>query len=108
MTHKHSQMMLNNILSSLFVLKKKIKVALGWQVDPSMGHIVSCKKLRDEGLHTFLGMVGYCVKDNGQDQFEFVHHNMSADDMNVGKMEYTKFGKVGLKNHVSLSHNNIL
>lgn len=26
-----------------------------------------CKMLRDEGLHTFLGMIGYCMKDNGEE-----------------------------------------
>ena len=39
--------------------------------------------------------------------FEFVHHNVSANDMS-GNMEHTKFGKVGLNNHVSLSHGNVL
>ena len=36
-----------------------------------MGHVVSCKRLRDEGLHTLLGMVGCCMKDNGKEHFEF-------------------------------------
>lgn len=40
--------------------------------------------------------------------FEFVHHNVLVDDMNDDKMEYMKFGKVGLNNHVSLLHSNIL
>jgi hypothetical protein len=71
-----------------------------------MGHVVSCKKLRDEGLHTFKGMIGYCMKNNREKHFEYVHHNV-ANDMN-GKMEYTKFGKVGLNNRVSLSHSNVL
>lgn len=53
-------------------------------------------------------MVGYCMKDNGQDHFEFVHYNVFAEDRSEGKMKYTKFGKVGLKKCVSLSHNNIL
>lgn len=51
-------------------------------------------KLRDYII--FLGMMGYCVKDNGEEHFEFVHHNVLADDMNGGKMEYAKFGKLGL------------
>lgn len=48
------------------------------------------------------------MKDNGEEHFEFVHRNVSAEDMNDGKMEYTKFGKVGLNNCVILSHSNIL
>ena len=80
---------------------------MGWDVSPPMGHVVSCKKLRDKGLHTFKGMIGYCMKNNGNKYFEFVHHNVSADDMN-GKMEHAKFRKVGLNDRVSLSHSNML
>jgi hypothetical protein len=64
---------------------------------------VSCKKLRDKGLHTFLGMVGYCLKDNCKEYFEFVHHSVSTEDVNDGKMKYDQFKKVGLNNCVSLS-----
>jgi hypothetical protein len=44
------------------------------------------------------------MMDNGKDHFDFVHHNVLAGDMNEGKLECTKFGKVGLNNRVSLSH----
>lgn len=57
---------------------------------------------------TFKGMIWYCMKDNGGEHFEFVHHNVSADVMNEGKLECAKFGKVGLNNRLSLSHSNIL
>ena len=73
--------------SSLHVSNKKIKVCLGWCENPLTLHVVSCNMLRD---------------------FEFVHHNVSVDDMNDKKLEYAKFGKVGLNNHTSLSHSNIL
>ena len=29
---------------------------------PPKGHVLSCKRLEHEGLHTFLGMVGYCME----------------------------------------------
>lgn len=101
-------MVVKGNFSSFHMLNKKIKVALGWHENPPIGHVVSCKKVRDEGLHTFLDMIGYCMKDNGKDRFEFVHHNVLGDDMNEGNMEYAKIGKISLKNHVSLSHGNIL
>ena len=41
-----------------------------------MAQVVSCKRLRDEGLHTFLGIVEYYMTDNGEKHFEFVHHNV--------------------------------
>ena len=37
-----------------------------------------------------------------------MHQNVSVDDMNEGKIEYAKFGKVGLNNCVSSPHHNIL
>jgi hypothetical protein len=45
--------------NSLLVLNRKIKVCMGWDVSPPMGHVVSCKKLRDKGLNTFKGIIGY-------------------------------------------------
>lgn len=89
------------------MLNKKTKAAFGWLKNPPMGHAMSCKKVRDEEFHTFLDMVGHCM-ENGEDHLEFVNHNVLGDDMNEGKMEYVKSSKVGMKNHVSLSHNNIL
>lgn len=62
-----------------------------------------CKKLRDEGLHTFKDIVGYCMKDNGEDRFKFVHHNVSACDMNEGKLECANVGENWLEqSHVSI------
>ena len=51
--------------------------------------------MRDEGLRTFKCMTRYCMKDNGEEHFEFVHYNASMEDMNEGKLEYVKCGKVG-------------
>jgi hypothetical protein len=54
-------------LSGLLVLNNTIKVALGWAANPPTCHEASCKKLRDESLHNFLGLVGYCMMDIGED-----------------------------------------
>lgn len=64
--------------------------------------------LRVKGSHTLLAMDGYYMKDNGEECFEFVHHNVSSNDMSEGKTECAKFGKVGLQNYVNLSHSNIM
>lgn len=37
---------------------------------------------------------GYYMKDNPGDHFEFMHHNVITNDMNVGKMGYAKFRKL--------------
>ena len=49
---------------SLPMLNKNMRVCLGLDESPLTRHVVSCKKLRDEGLHTFKGMIGYCMHDN--------------------------------------------
>lgn len=41
--------------SRLPILHKKIKVCLSWDVSSRLGHVVFCKKLRDEDLHSFKG-----------------------------------------------------
>lgn len=49
LTHNHIQMVGKSNLSGLPILHKKMKVALGWDQAPLTGHIVFCKKFRDEG-----------------------------------------------------------
>lgn len=99
--------MVKGIFNSPPVFNKKIKVCLRWHENPPTFYVVSCKKLRDEGLHTFLGMVGYCMKENGEEHFEFMRHCV-GNDMNKGKTEYANFKKVDLNNCVSLSYSNII
>ena len=106
--HNHFQMVVKRIFSSLRVLNKKIKVCLARGGSPPVGHALSCKRLRDGGLHTFLGMVGYCMKDKGEEHFEFVHRTISMEDMNEGKLEYAKFRKFGLNSCETPYHRNIL
>jgi hypothetical protein len=57
-THKYFQRNLKGNFSSLIVLKKKIKVCLRWDESPCTSHVVSCKRLRDEGLQTFKRWLG--------------------------------------------------
>ena len=44
----------------------------------------------------------------GRSILSFVHHMVLAKDMNDGKLEYAKLGKIGLNNCVNLWHSNIL
>lgn len=81
---------------------------MGWDESPPTNHVGSCKRLKDEGLCTFKGMVGYFMQDKGEEHFKIVNHNVSTNDANEGKMQYAKYGKVGLNNSVCLSHSNIL
>ena len=87
LTHKHFQIMVvKRNSTSLPMFKKKFKACLGWDESPPMGHVVSCKTLRNEGLHIFRDIIMHCMKDNGEKHFEFVH--VLAKDMNDGTVEY--------------------
>jgi hypothetical protein len=35
-------------------------------------HVVHCKQFQNIGLHTFVGMVGYCMKDIDENHFQFI------------------------------------
>jgi hypothetical protein len=35
-------------------------------------HVVHCKEFQNIGLHTFVGMVGYCMKDIDENHFQFI------------------------------------
>lgn len=70
-------------------------------MSPPTGHVLSCKRSSHEGLHVFSGMVV-------EYHFKFVHHKFFVDDMNECKLEYVKFGKVRLNNHVTLCDSNML
>lgn len=46
------------------------------------------KKLTNEGLHIFASMVGYCLRDDGEDHFEFMHYNVTNEETNDIKLEH--------------------
>lgn len=79
---------------------------MGLDENPSKGHVVSYKNLGDEEFHTFLGMAGDCMKDNGKGRFELCI-TMSLDVMIKKKLTYIKFDMVGFKYHVNLAHSDI-
>ena len=49
--------MVKGDLNNLLVLNDKIQICLGGDMNPPIGHVMAGKKLRDKGLHIFLGMV---------------------------------------------------
>jgi hypothetical protein len=57
-----------------------------------LGHHVHCKVLKGVGMHTYIGMIGYCLKDQGEYHFHFCHMNVSAQEMQEKVNEYVKYG----------------
>ena len=66
-----------------------------------------CKALTCIALHTFLGTVGYVIKDEGTPHFRLISHNVSQQQLEEGKLEYIKHGKGDLKGKVFLDMRNL-
>ena len=60
-------------------------------------------KTQRVGLHTYVGMIGYCVKDKGQQHFDVVHNNITQAELEVGIEEYMKYGTIFANNKVVLT-----
>ncbi len=53
-------------------------------------------------------MIGYCLKDQGEEHFQFCHRNVSLEQMQEGVDEYVKYGACFCKNKIYLTQNNIM
>jgi len=40
-----------------------------------------------QGGQTFVGMIGYCTKDSGKSHYQIRSHNISPDQLNLGRQE---------------------
>jgi len=68
--------------------------------------MVICKKLTNKGLHTFHGMLGYCMKDAQQDHFQTIDHNISAEDITLGLEHLALHGQEECKTWIMLTQRN--
>ncbi len=85
LSHLHMQMVVKLHIWSLKMLNKVLKKWLGWDDSKkaSNGHVVHYKQLWNIGFHIFVGMVRYYMKDIDENHFQFVHHNVSVEMMEV-------------------------
>ena len=61
--HLHFQMVVRIEARNLPIVSKLLKEYLGGDLAKPTSRVVICKKLRNRGLHTFHGMLWYCMKD---------------------------------------------
>lgn len=66
-----------------------------------------CKVLTNKQLHTFRGMVGYCLKDIGLEHFQCAMYNISNDDIIERKTLHVIYGCSDLKQRVVLTNKNV-
>ncbi|KAL2633809.1 hypothetical protein R1flu_005288 [Riccia fluitans] len=82
----HVQGMVRVKTSSTKILNREIKVVIGWESNAPVGGSVCLKPLHDRGLHTVIGLIGYCLKDEGAAHFKFYSKNVSEEQ----KAEYIR------------------
>ena len=66
------------------------------------------KKLVGIGVHTYIGMLRYCLKDKGEDHFEVVHYNVTNEELEAGLEEYVKFGTPFANKKIVIISKNLL
>ncbi|KAL3702108.1 hypothetical protein R1sor_020130 [Riccia sorocarpa] len=96
------------ICTSALDVKKRITAAIHWDENRPLGAGVCVKKLTNKGIHTFVGMVGYCLKDRKEFHFRVTMKNISDAVQREGMMLFTFFGAADLKNRVELNPSNIM
>jgi hypothetical protein len=103
--HGHAQGVVKVYATSPQAVNRSIKQALGWtgQGDTS----VCTKKLTGKCLHTYTGMLGYCLKDERALHFKMLRHNVTDAELDEGRDLYLKFGAGNLKKRTQLTPTNL-
>ncbi|MCO5551220.1 hypothetical protein L7F22_004719 [Adiantum nelumboides] len=94
----HYQMVVRMWATSLISINKKVRQYLGWDSDKPVGALILCRALKQKNMHTFRGMVGYCMKDRDEAHFQKVDYNISVDDLNDGIELHSLYSPDALKN----------
>ena len=88
---------------------RSLKAALGWDgTSAPVGACVCLKALTGRHLHTWHGLIGYCLKDEGLPHFNLHLKAISDEDMELGRAEYEKLGAGPLKNKLMLNPHNVI
>ncbi|KAL2633442.1 hypothetical protein R1flu_004921 [Riccia fluitans] len=104
----HVQGMVRIKTSSTRILKRKIKEVIGWESNGPVGASVCLKTLHYTGLHTVIGLIGYCLKDEGAPHFKFYSKNVSEEQKAEGSHMHSIYGASEYKHKLELTPANIL
>ena len=100
--HLHAQGIIRLTCTGALNANSMIKKAIGWDKDRPTGAIINCKGLHGQKLHTFHGMVGYCMKDSLEPHFQSVSFNITDEDICMGQDVYLRYGGGPLKTRTPL------
>ncbi|KAL2644354.1 hypothetical protein R1flu_011941 [Riccia fluitans] len=104
----HVQGMVRVKASSTRILKREIQEVIGWESNGLVGASVCLKSLHYKGLHTVIGLIGYCLKDEGAPHFNFYSKNISEEQKVEGRRMHSIYGALEYKHKLELTPANIL
>ncbi|KAL3689557.1 hypothetical protein R1sor_015866 [Riccia sorocarpa] len=104
----HIQGMLCIKSSSTRMLKQQIRKAIGWADEGPVGGCICVKSLKDKGLHTIVGIIGYCLKDEKEAHFRMFQKNVTQAQMEEGRRMHWIHGASEIKNRLQLTPQNVL
>ncbi|KAL3684223.1 hypothetical protein R1sor_002245 [Riccia sorocarpa] len=90
------------------MLKQEIRKAIGWAEEGPPGGSICIKSLRDKGLHTIVGIIGYCLKDEKEEHFRVFHKNVTERQMDEGRRMHGIYNASEFKNRLQLTPMNVL
>ncbi|KAL2609339.1 hypothetical protein R1flu_027912 [Riccia fluitans] len=104
----HLQGMVRVKSSSTRILKREIKEVIGWESNPPVGGSVCLKSLCEKGLRTVIGLIGYCLKDEGAAHFKFYSKNITEEQKAEGRRMHSIYRASEYKHKLELTPANIL
>ncbi|KAL2612425.1 hypothetical protein R1flu_024117 [Riccia fluitans] len=104
----HLQGMVRVKTSSMRILKREIKEVIGWQSNGPVGASMCLKSLHYKGLHAVIGLIGYCLKDEGVPHFKFYNKNVSEEQKAKGHRMHSIYRASEYKHKLELTPANII
>lgn len=101
--HLHLQMVVRIWSATMAAIPKLLKFYIGRDKQKPPSGIIICKALSQKALHTSHDMVGYGMKDTGQEHFQIVDHNVGSEDICIGMEQLAIHGKEYSKSRVMLT-----
>ncbi|KAL3683672.1 hypothetical protein R1sor_001694 [Riccia sorocarpa] len=80
----------------------------GWDDDCPIGASICAKSVKNSGLHTFTGLIGYCLKDEKEEHFRMYQKNISEQQMEERRMRHVIYEAIEYKNRLEITPNNVL
>ncbi|KAL3692788.1 hypothetical protein R1sor_006439 [Riccia sorocarpa] len=104
----HIQSMFTIKTTSTRKLKEDIRAAVGWKDTAPLGNSLCVRSLKEKGLHTTTGLIGYCLKDEREAHFRLYTKNITERQMEEDRRVHFIYGASKYKNKVQLTPTNVL